>query len=79
MAATVKTAHEGDVWGLTPVGPTRWSGGWFFDPENGSTYDLSAELQSVNTIAARIYKGIPLFGRTEFLTRVPPQSLKGWC
>jgi uncharacterized protein (DUF2147 family) len=67
------------TWGLTPVGPTRWSRGWFFDPENGSTYDLSAELPSGNTIAARIYKGIPLFGRTEFLTRIPPQSLKGWC
>jgi Uncharacterized protein conserved in bacteria (DUF2147) len=67
------------VWGLAPDGPARWSNGWFFDPENGSTYNLSAELQSADTIIARIYKGISLFGRTEILKRIPERSRRGWC
>jgi uncharacterized protein (DUF2147 family) len=67
------------VWGLTPDGPASWSNGWFFDPENHSTYDLSAELESADRIAARIYKGVSWFGRTEILTRIPPRSLEGWC
>lgn len=67
------------VWGLTPAGPTRWTNGWFFDPEDRKTYNLSAQLQSVDTMAARIYKGVSLFGRTEILNRIPPRSLGGWC
>jgi len=67
------------VWGLTPAGPGRWTNGWFFDPENRSTYNLSAQLRSVDTIAAHIYKGISLFGRTEILNRIPPRSFGGWC
>ena len=67
------------VWGLTPSGPARWANGWLFDPENGSTYNLSAALESVDTIIARVYKGIPLFGQTEILKRIPPRSLTGWC
>jgi len=67
------------IWGLTPDGPAHWSNGWFFDPENRSTYNLSAELQSANRILARIYKGVSWFGRIEILTRIPPRSLQGWC
>jgi uncharacterized protein (DUF2147 family) len=58
------------IWGLTPDGPAHWSNGWFFDPENGSTYNLSAELQSADRIFARVYKGVSWFGRTEILTRI---------
>jgi uncharacterized protein (DUF2147 family) len=67
------------VWGLAPDGPARWSNGWFFDPEDRSTYNLSAELRSPDMITARIYKGISLLGRTEILKRIPPRSLEGWC
>ena len=67
------------VWGLVSDGPARWSNGWFFDPENRSTYNLSAELQSPDVITARIYKGVSLFGRTEILNRIRPRSLEGWC
>ena len=67
------------VWGLVPSGPGRWSNGWFFDPENSGTYHVSAELRPSDVIAARIYKGISLFGRTEILKRIRPRSLEGWC
>ena len=67
------------VWGLTPDGPTHWSGGRFYDPENDSTYDLSADLQPDDTISARIYDGVPMFGRTEILHHIASGSLQGWC
>ncbi len=67
------------VWGLTPTSPNQWSDGSFFDPENNTTYDLSASLQSDGTISARIYDGIALFGRTEILRRIARSSLTGWC
>ncbi len=67
------------VWGLTRTGDRAWGNGAFFDPENGQTYDLSAEIESFDTISARIYEGIPLFGRTEILQRIAPRSLPDWC
>jgi uncharacterized protein (DUF2147 family) len=67
------------VWGLSPDGPATWSGGSIFDPDDGSTYRLSAMLETDGTLHARIYRGVPLLGKTEVLRRVPPRSLDGWC
>ena len=67
------------VWGLTPTGPARWSDGTFFNPEDGNTYNLSAQLETNGTISARIYDGVAIFGKTEILQRIAPRSLAGWC
>ena len=67
------------IWGLTSDGPAQWGGGWFFDPENGSTYKVSAYVETSDRISARIYRGFSLFGRTELLTRIASHSLPGWC
>ena len=67
------------VWGLTQSGPSQWGGGSFFDPENGNTYNVNADVEAPDRISARIYQGIALFGRTELLTRIRPDSLEGWC
>ena len=67
------------LWGLTSAGPSEWDGGWFFDPENGETYNVSAHVDSTDRISARIYRGFSLFGRTEILTRISSHSLPGWC
>ena len=67
------------VWGLSQAGPESWSGGSIYDPNDGNTYRLSATLEPDGTLHARIYDGIPLFGKTEVLRRVPPRSLDGWC
>ena len=67
------------VWNLRSTGPTQWGSGRFFDPENGATYDLSATLDADDMISARIYAGIALFGKTEILRRIAPNSLPGWC
>jgi uncharacterized protein (DUF2147 family) len=67
------------VWGLSPAGPGTWSGGSIYDPTDGNTYRLSATLQPDGTLHARIYRGVPLFGKTEVLRKVPTRSLDGWC
>jgi uncharacterized protein (DUF2147 family) len=67
------------VWGLTPDGPLQWSGGWIFDPENSTTYNLAATLEGNGTLAARVYESIEMLGETKTLTRIEPRSLPGWC
>ena len=67
------------VWGLSPAGPDTWSGGSIYDPTDGNTYRLSATLEPDGTLHARIYRGVPLFGKTEVLRKVPARSLDGWC
>lgn len=67
------------LWGLHPRGDGKWTGGWFYNPDDGKTYRIKAELQSADTIVARIYLGIPLFGETRTLRRVPRLDTAGWC
>jgi uncharacterized protein (DUF2147 family) len=43
------------LWGLRSAGPDRWGGGWFYNPYDGRTYNVSAELRSANLIVARVY------------------------
>jgi uncharacterized protein (DUF2147 family) len=67
------------VWGLKMTEPAQWSGGWFFDPEDGTTYNVSARIEGADQIVARIYKAIAWFGRTEILTRIRSGGRPGWC
>lgn len=67
------------LWGLRPDGPNRWRDGWFYNPDDGKTYRVSAQLKSDDVLVARIYVGIPLFGTTKTLVRVPQGFSEGWC
>jgi uncharacterized protein (DUF2147 family) len=67
------------LWGLRTTGPDRWGGGWFYNPDDGKTYRVSAELRSADLIVARIYLGVPFFGETKTLVRVPHGTSDGWC
>jgi|SRR5271170_369024 uncharacterized protein (DUF2147 family) len=67
------------IWGMQPEGPGRWSNGWLYDPKDGATYDVAAELIAPNTLSARVYHGVSFLGRTEILTRDPPLSFDGRC
>jgi uncharacterized protein (DUF2147 family) len=67
------------LWNLQSTGPDRWEGGWFYNPDDGITYRVAAQLRSSDTIVARIYLGTPLFGETKTLTRVPHETSAGWC
>ena len=66
-------------WGLRPAGPDRWTDGWFYNPNDGETYNISAELKSADTIEARIYLGNLIQGQTKMLYRVPHGTSNGWC
>jgi uncharacterized protein (DUF2147 family) len=66
-------------WGLRPAGPVRWTDGWFYNPNDGETYNISAELKSADAIEARIYLGDPIQGQTKMLYRVPHGTSNGWC
>ena len=67
------------IWGMEPNGQDRWSNGWLYDPKDGITYNVTAELTSPSIITARVYRGIPLLGRTEILVRDPPLRPDGRC
>jgi hypothetical protein len=41
---------------------------------DGNTYNISAQIETNDRIAARIYKGISLFSRTEIMTRIAARS-----
>ena len=67
------------IWGLQSDGPDHWSNGSLYDPQDGNTYDLTAERTAPGTISARVYRGIPLLGRTEILIRDPQLTFDGRC
>jgi uncharacterized protein (DUF2147 family) len=67
------------IWGMQSKGQGQWSNGWLYDPKDGITYNVTAELTSPSTITARVYRGTPLLGRTEILVRDPPLGVGGRC
>jgi uncharacterized protein (DUF2147 family) len=67
------------IWGLRPGPPDHWTGGRLYDPKDGVTYDVNAELTTPTKISARIYRGAPVLGRTEILIRDPQLSFDGRC
>jgi len=67
------------LWGLRPNGAGHWSNGWLYDPHDGHTYNVTAGVSSPNRISARVYRGVPFFGRTEMLIRDPQLSSHGHC
>jgi uncharacterized protein (DUF2147 family) len=67
------------VWGLAPKSPSSWTGGSILDPDNGSIYRLSATYERDGMLHARIFRGVPVFGKTEILKRVDLRSLTGRC
>jgi uncharacterized protein (DUF2147 family) len=67
------------VWGLSPSGPETWDHGSIYDTTDGNTYGLKASLNPDGTLQARIFRGIPLLGKTEILRRVGLKPQSGWC
>ena len=67
------------IWGLAAAGASEWTGGSILDPDDNTTYRLSAILQPDGALRARIYKGVQLLGRTKILKRIDLGSLAGRC
>jgi uncharacterized protein (DUF2147 family) len=67
------------IWNLHPTDTSHWEDGWFYNPDDGSTYRVKIEFQSDDLISARIYVGLSLLGKTKTLIRVPIGISAGWC
>jgi uncharacterized protein (DUF2147 family) len=65
--------------GLQPAGLDHWNSGSLYNPDDGKTYRISAVLRSADVFVARVYLGVPLFGETKTLLRVPWLGSEGWC
>ena len=55
--------------GFTPDGAGGWKGGWVYDPKVGKTYKAVMHVAPDGTLRLRGYVGIPMFGRSETMTR----------
>jgi hypothetical protein len=51
--------------GLQPAGLGHWNSGSLYNPDDGLTYRVSAELHSVDRFLARVCLGVPLLGETK--------------
>jgi uncharacterized protein (DUF2147 family) len=67
------------LWGLVPTSTGKWTRGWFYNPDDGKTYRITAQRAAPDAIVARIYVGIPLFGESRTLRQVPRLETEGWC
>jgi uncharacterized protein (DUF2147 family) len=67
------------IWGLAPAAVNQWTGGAIRDPNDGKTYRLSATYEPDGTLHARIFNGVPLFGKTEILNRVDFRNFADKC
>jgi uncharacterized protein (DUF2147 family) len=67
------------IWGLAPLTQNEWAGGSILDPNDGNIYQLSATYEPDGTLRARIFKGVPVFGKTEILNRVDVRNFTGQC
>jgi uncharacterized protein (DUF2147 family) len=65
------------IWNLHPTDASHWEDGWFYNPDDGSTYRVKIELQSDDVLSARI-SADPL-GKTKTLVRIPIGISAGWC
>lgn len=67
------------LWILQPTTQYHWEGGWCYNSDDGTKYRVKAQLESGDTIIARIDLGIPLFGQSKTVARVPRGTSPGWC
>jgi len=47
------------IWGLQSDSPGHWSSGWLYEPQDGVTCYIIAELTTLYTISARLSRGPP--------------------
>ena len=52
-------------------GPGVWDGGWIYDPEEKSKYDVEIRTVGADKLKILGYAGVKLFGQTMYWTRAP--------
>lgn len=56
--------------GLVRSGPSLWTDGTIYNPDDGESYSARVEVVDPNTLLVRVYVMLPLFGETKVWTRV---------
>jgi len=56
---------------VPPKAANTWDGGWIFDPEADSKYDVELQLVAADKLKVTGYEGLKLFGQTMMWTRAP--------
>jgi len=56
---------------LSPSGPTKWSGGWVYDPDHGQTYGAALTLENRDALRMRGYIALPFLGGSQLWKRAP--------
>jgi len=54
---------------FTPNADGSWGGGWIYDPASGNTYKSNMHVGDDGKLHVRGFIGVPLFGRSEIMTR----------
>ena len=67
------------ITGLRPLGDNLWDSGRFYNPDDGNTYNVLAELVSDDLIVVRLFKTHTFLGQNKTLDRVPHGTSDGWC
>lgn len=65
--------------GLKALGGNVWAQGTLYNPDDGVTYNLSAQLVSDNKIVARVFLTTPFLGQDKTLSRIVRKTTDGWC
>ncbi len=59
------------IWGFKKTAnPDEYEGGQIYNGENGKTYNANISLQADGKLRLRGYVGTPMFGETQYWTRV---------
>ncbi|MEQ1697811.1 MAG: DUF2147 domain-containing protein [Hyphomicrobiaceae bacterium] len=56
---------------VPPAGPNTWDGGWIYDPDEDSKYDVELKLVSTDKLKVTGYAGVKFLGETMMWTRAP--------
>ena len=67
------------ITGLRPLGDNLWDSGRFYNPDDGNTYNVLAELVSDDLIVVRLFETNTFLGQNKTLERVPHGTSDGWC
>ena len=66
-----ETCNKQIIGNVAPTGAARWGGGWIFDPESNTTFDVEITPLGRQKLKVLGYAGSKLFGRTMTWTRAP--------
>jgi uncharacterized protein (DUF2147 family) len=75
-AANISTCGRQVVGDVKPMTGGRWDGGWIYDPDRDSKYDVEITQQSDQKLKVMGYAGVKFLSETMIWTRAPADLQK---